>query len=362
MTAELRRLPSVVEVQSPSDLLPPLDERRLGSLRAGLAALRRFPDLERLRQRGATVSELLPAVSGLGDAVDEVAFALRQGGRPAQAADEVKEAIASLKQVLKGLPDDGRAALKEAEAGVASVIERALTSARKVARRGSYLPEDLPPLFRTRFVSHDGAAVALYAYPAGDIWQREVSKRFADDVESVDPEATGPAVSVYQHERMVVEGFLRAALLALVLVVVTLWIDFRDVKATALAMIPLVAGWMWMLGMMRVAGLSFNVANIVVLPLLLGLGIDAGAQIIHRHRDSLEQHGGKARLTDLVCGTGSAILTTYLTTIMGFAALMVGDYGAMLSLGLMMTIGLSFCLAASLLLLPAVLLALGLVE
>jgi hypothetical protein len=362
MTAQLRRLPSVVEVQSPTDLLPELDAGRLASLRAGFAALRRFPDVERLRNRGTTVSELLPKVSGLADAVDEVAFALRQGGRPLQAADEVKEAITSLKQVLKGLPDDGRHALGEAEAGVASVIERALTTAREVARRGSYLPEDLPELFRVRFVSHDHEAVALYAYAAGDIWQREVSKQFAEDVESVDPEATGPAVSVYQHERMIVEGFLRAALMALVLVIATLWIDFRDVKATALAMIPLIAGWMWMLGMMRVANLTFNVANIVVLPLLLGLGIDAGAQMIHRYRDSVEEHGGKATLRDLLCGTGSAILTTYLTTIMGFAALMVGDYGAMVSLGLMMTIGLSFCLVASLLVLPAILVTLDLVE
>jgi predicted RND superfamily exporter protein len=362
MTAQLRRLPSVVEVQSPTDLLPELDEGRLASLRAGFAALRRFPDVERLRNRGTTVSELLPVVSGLGDAVDEVAYALRQGGRPLEATDEVKEAITSLKQVLKGLPDDGRRALGEAEAGVASVIERALTTAREVARRGSYLPEDLPELFRVRFVSHDHQAVALYAYAAGDIWQREVSKRFAEDVESVDSQATGPAVSVYQHERMIVEGFLRAALMALVLVIATLWIDFRDVKATALAMVPLIAGWMWMLGMMRVANLSFNVANIVVLPLLLGLGIDAGAQIIHRYRDSAGEHGGKAKLRDLLCGTGSAILTTYMTTIMGFAALMVGDYGAMVSLGLMMTIGLSFCLVASLLVLPAVLVTLDLAE
>lgn len=362
MTAALRRLPSVVEVQSPTDLLPPLDEQRLAALRKGFAALGRFPDFERLRNRGTTVSELLPAVSALGDAIDEVAFALRQGGRSTQAADEVKEVLSSLKQVLRGLPDDGREALRLAEADVASILERALTTARNVAQRGSYLPQDLPELFRVRFVSRDGSAVTVYAYPAGDIWQREVSKRFAHDVESVHPEATGTAVSVYQHERMIVEGFLRAAMMALVLVIAVLWIDFHDVKDTALAIIPLIAGWMWMLGSMRVADLTFNVANIVVLPLLLGLGIDAGAQIIHRYRDSIEEHGGKATLSDLICGTGSAILTTYVTTIMGFAALMVADYGAMLSLGLVMTIGLGCCLIASLLVLPAVLVVLDLVE
>jgi hypothetical protein len=291
--------------------------------------------------------------------MEEVAFALRQADRPSAGADDVKVALASLQHTLTTLPDGGRAALGALESEVAALLERAFATARRVADRGGYLPSDLPDLFKARFMSRDGKALALYVYPAGDIWQPDVAARFSAEVEQVDPNAAGLAVSIHEHERMIVTGFERAAVVAVLLVVAALFVDFRNTRDIVLALVPLLTGWVWMLGAMAVLGLTFNVANVVVLPLLLGIGVDAGAQIVHRCRDSEAERCGQASVDDLLRGTGGAVLLVSATTIAGFAALMVADYGAMKSLGLIMTIGMTFCLAASLLVLPALLVVIG---
>ena len=94
---------------------------------------------------------------------------------------------------------------------------------------------------------------------------------------------------------------------------------------------------------------------IVALPLLTGVGVDAGAHMMHRWRQSADANGGMADLDEVMRGTGSAVLMASVTTALGFAALMLADYGGMKSLGATMTIGIIGCMIASLLVLPAVL-------
>jgi predicted RND superfamily exporter protein len=77
--------------------------------------------------------------------------------------------------------------------------------------------------------------------------------------------------------------------------------------------------------------------------------------MMHRWRESADAHGGVAELDDLIRGTGAAVLMASTTTAVGFATLMIGDYGGMKTLGLSMTVGVIGCLFAAVLVLPAVL-------
>lgn len=353
----LRALPSVASVESATDLLPPLDEARLKALRAALAG--RAPDPARLAARGGTAAEVIEKVDALADAIDEAAFALRQAGRDAAPAAEAKAALGALRERLAGLPGEGRAAIAALEGDVAAMLARALPVARRVAERGGYAAEDLPPLLRRRFASRDGAELAVYLRPRGDPWDPEVARRFRDDVVRVAPSSAGLALTIFEHERMIVAGFERAALLALALVLLIVLIDLRSARDTALVLAPLAAGWLWTLGAMRLAGLTVDVANIVALPLLLGIGVDASVHIIHRCRESAAARGGIADVEEVLRGTGRAVLVATTTTAVGFGALMAGDYGAMKSFGLLMTLGMGCCLFASVVLLPSVLVLLG---
>jgi len=112
---------------------------------------------------------------------------------------------------------------------------------------------------------------------------------------------------------------------------------------------------------MRAFGLQFDVANIVTLPLVLGVGIAYGVHLMHRVREGDPKPGSSTpqslpTIDDAIRGTGGAIAVAALTTVAGFAALIVPDYGGMQSLGAVMVIGIVTCLLTTIIVLPAVLL------
>ena len=104
---------------------------------------------------------------------------------------------------------------------------------------------------------------------------------------------------------------------------------------------------------MQVFGLELNVANIVVLPLILGIGVDTSVHILHRVREEERSSGGQASLSVVISGTGRAVLFAALTTMAGFAGLTVADNGAMKSLGYLMVLAITSTLGSSLVILPA---------
>jgi len=124
-------------------------------------------------------------------------------------------------------------------------------------------------------------------------------------------------------------------------------------------MVPPVLGFSWMLGIMATVGFDLDAANIIILPLIMGLGVDAGVHLVHRMRQSAEERTGVASLSDVVRGTGSAVLLASCTTAIGFASLTLADYGAMTSLGAAMTLGVLTSMLASLVVLPSLMVVLG---
>lgn len=354
--ADLRALDSVAGVQSPSDLLPPLDEAGLATLRTGLKAFGRAPDVEALATKRIDPAQVAKRAEEIADLLDEVAFALRGAGMDTQGAKAAKDAFVSLAKTIEGLDEAGNARVRGINAEAAAVLGSAIATASAVAQRGHYAPEDLPPLFATRFVSKDGGAVALFVVPSGEFWEEDVGLAFADDVRRVDEGAVGLAMVHVAHGRQVREGFERAALYAAGLIVVLLLLDFRSAKDALLALFPTVLGWLWMLGLMPVLGLTFNVANIVALPLVLGIGIAFGVHMLHRLREDEDE---RPMLDTVVRGTGGAIGVAAMTTMVGFAALTLSPYGGMVSLGATMVLGIGACLVATLIVLPALLLVVG---
>ena len=358
LATKLRALPSVASVQSATDLLPALDDAGLKALREGVAGMGREPDFDALRNRKRSTKELARAVAKLSDTVDEVAFTLRRSKRPTAGVTEVKDALSALRTRILGLGSD-TTTMATTEQTVADLLERAWRTAKAVAERGHYLPSDLPEMFRNRFVSKDGKALAVFVNPAGNVWDAQTAETFATETAGVDPEISGLAVAVHEHIRMIKEGFTRASMYSAGLVLLFLLIGFRRLGDALLAILPVAVGVSWLVGLMGATGMSFNVANVVTLPLITGVGVDAGAHMMHRWRQSADAGGGVASIGEIIRGTGAAVLMASLTTATGFAALMLGEYGGMKTLGLTMTIGIGACMVASLLVLPAVLLVTG---
>ncbi len=287
-----------------------------------------------------------------------------EGIEPARAlADELRalDSVAAVHSPTDALPplnlDRLRARIAlEPDENSADSFRRAWQTASNIVERGGYSPTDLPAVLQAQFVSVDGEAVALQVIPEGDIWDPAVAAQFYREVIAVAPQATGMAMHIDAHLRFIREGFTRAAALAALVIMLVLGAAFRSLRDAALAFLPCVVGFGWMLGLMVAIGFPFDAANIVVLPLILGIGVDAGVHLMERVRQSeRERPDGVASLREVVVGTGGAVALASCTTMAGFAMLMLADYGAMQSLGLLMTIGIACCLVASLWVLPAVL-------
>ncbi|HEU5073375.1 MAG TPA: MMPL family transporter, partial [Polyangiaceae bacterium] len=354
LTEALRGRPEVSFVQSPSDLLPPETPERLRRLQQAVAeSASHVPVLPELSPKYA--AERLEAFSDLRDAFDELGHALRQANRDGAPASRIAHELGALIRWMKLQPDQGTAALNRMTRGLSSALSRARETARKIAARGAYAPEDLPPIFKARFVAKDSKRLAVHVYPSGDVWEPGFAERFATSLRALDPEVAGAALNVVPHERYITEGFQRAAVYALLGVAVIVWLTFRRVRDTLLALLPVTLGWLWMLGLMRPLGIEFTPANMVALPLILGLGVDTGVHILHRANEV----SGTAKLAALLQGTGVAVSVAALTSIIGFGALTVADYRAMQGLGLLLSLGVGLCLLASVVVLPAVLVLLG---
>jgi len=354
LTDELRRTSEVALVQSPSDLLPPETPERIARIRDAVAALEDFaPRIP--EARAAQGPERLAAFTRLADTLDELSFALRQANLDGSDATRAARELNGLAAWLSSQPDAGASALNRVGKALEGALQRALTTARRIAERGHYAPTDLPAVFVSRFVSKDGTRLAVHAYPAGNVEEEGFATRFAARLRALDPNVAGTALNLLPHERYITEGFRRAAGYSLVLMSLALWLMFRRVGDTLLALLPVILGSIWMLALMRPLGIQFTAANMVALPLLLGICLDSGVHIVHR---SLEGPGA-ARLETLVQGTGTAVSVAALTNLMGFASLMTADYRAMQGLGLLLSLGIALSLLASVLVLPALLVVLG---
>ena len=188
----------------------------------------------------------------------------------------------------------------------------------------------------------------LKVYGRGDIWDIDGLSRFVNDVKSVDSRATGQPLQTYYASHQMQHSYIHAAFYALAAVVVVLLLEFRKFSLTFLALVPLGAGMVQMFGLMGLMGIPLNPANMIVLPLILGIGLDDGVHVVHDFR---RRRGGYRVSTSTV----AAVVVTSLTTMVGFGSLMLANHQGLQSLGRVLTIGVTCCLFSSLVLLPAML-------
>jgi len=195
---------------------------------------------------------------------------------------------------------------------------------------------DLPKSLVTRFVSASGRYL-LRIYGKADIWDMDALGQFVQDVRRVDPQATGKPLQTYEASRQMQRSYLLAGLYSLVAVAVILVLDFRSLRTALLAMLPVAVGMLQMLGLLGFLGIQLNPANMIVLPLILGIGIDDGVHVVH----DFKAQSGHYRLTN---STATAVLMSTLTSMVGFGSLMIASHRGLESLGRVLTIGVSCCL------------------
>jgi hopanoid biosynthesis associated RND transporter like protein HpnN len=206
--------------------------------------------------------------------------------------------------------------------------------------------QDLPLSLRNRFVGQTGRHL-LQVYPRENVWQRDNQEAFVRELRTVAPEVTGTPVLLFEYLDLLRRSYRQAVLCALVLMALLVWLHFRSVTCVLLALLPVAIGTIWLLALMAVLDIQFNPANIMTVPLLIGIGVTNGIHILNRYAE--ERHPSM-----LARSTGKAVLVSALTTVAGFGSLMLARHQGIASLGYVMSIGVASCVIAALTFLPCV--------
>jgi hopanoid biosynthesis associated RND transporter like protein HpnN len=268
-----------------------------------------------------------------------------------QAPREAHVARATADEVLAKLAGGAvePARLERLQENLARDFADTLHRLRQALDPGPITPDDLPPELRERYVGA-GGRMMLRVHPAVDIWEDAGASRFIGELRTVDPDVTGPPVTAFESIRLIRRGYFQGAVYALALVAVITWVVLRSVRATALTLVPLVLGILWTLGLMRVFGLSFTLANVWAIPLVMGTAAEYGLNVFVRFREGRETGGPPLPRSGVL-----AVLLNGLTTIGGFGSLMVASHQGIFGLGLLLTIGATVSLVASLVVTPVLL-------
>jgi predicted RND superfamily exporter protein len=209
--------------------------------------------------------------------------------------------------------------------------------------------EDVPVELRRKFVGGSGHFL-LQIHPKVDIWEREGARRFVGELRSVDPEVTGAPIITYEATQLMERGYRQGTAYAFILVGALTALMIRRLKESLLALLPLVLGVVWTIGLMHLCGLKFNLANVWGLPLIVGTSAEFGLNLVLRYMEG-RAHGGPL----VARSTVMAVTVNGLTTLVGFASLMVAAHQGIFGLGLLLALGMVCGLAASLLVLPVTL-------
>jgi hopanoid biosynthesis associated RND transporter like protein HpnN len=238
-------------------------------------------------------------------------------------------------------------ALARVEESLVGGLGRSLADLRASLAAESISERNLPDDLVRRWVAADGTW-RVEVIPRADLGDEEALRAFVAEVRTIAPRATGEPVINVSAGEAVVAAFRRALLGASVATLLLLLIALRSVRDASRVMIPLLLAGAMTGAATVLLRLPFNYANVIALPLLLGVGVDNGIHMVHRRRVS------SASDRDLLeTSTARAVLYASLTTIFSFGNLAFSSHPGTASMGRLLTIGMLAVLGCTLVVLPA---------
>lgn len=213
----------------------------------------------------------------------------------------------------------------------------------------------LEPLFFQR----DGSfSSIIYIAPSRDLWSRSETASFAEMVTGKlaakgvardNYTLTGSSLLSAELRRLIMDNLRWALWLACMGIAVVLLLYYRNLKFFALALLPVILGMAVLAGIMAIFRIDFNFLNVIVIPMIVGIGIDDGVHLTNTFREK-----GDVDIVSEISLTGRAVLLTSLTTLVGFGSIVLAHYPGLKSMGYVAVIGVGACMLVSLLVLPPI--------
>jgi len=242
------------------------------------------------------------------------------------------------------------AVLAKLEASLLTTLPATLDFLHTALRAGALNEDGIPQWLRQRWIGPNGT-YRIEVTPKEDIGDIHALRRFVTQVRAIAPDATGAPVFTLEAGNAVIHAFEQASILALVLILLLLLVLLRSIKDTFLVLFPLLLAGLLTIATAVLLGISFNFANVIALPLLLGIGVDNGIHMVQRFRHMQPDRKNTHQL--LATSTSQAVMFSALTTICGFGNLAFSPHQGTASMGQLLTLGVAFAMISTLLVLPA---------
>jgi hypothetical protein len=348
--AQFAALPAVERVESLTSVLPANQEERLTLVQA-LAPVVEPLSLSWAQSASIDLEELDVLLGKIRFKLQRPHTSWDPAKRPAETALlAARQALLALQERLRTTPPEMTERVLEIwqRAFMADFADKLGLLQRNVHPSGPITLADVPGYLRERYVGQSGQFL-LRVYARHNIWEREPMQDFVTQVQAIDADVTGSPVVAFYAIREMQRGYFRGGLYALAVIVGITWLDFRRLKPTVFALLPLGLGVLWIVPWMVVFDVHLNMANLVVLPLFMGIAVDCGVHLVHRALETPE-----TAASPLASSTGKAVFVSGLTTMVGFGSLMVAQHAGIFSLGLLLTLAIGCNLAAGFIVLPLV--------
>jgi hopanoid biosynthesis associated RND transporter like protein HpnN len=255
-------------------------------------------------------------------------------------------AVASrrLADALSKLADSSQATREKAQAVFVDPMKIMLGQLKSSLQAQPVSLKNLPPELVSSWKTKDGL-MRVEALPRGDPNDNETLRRFAAAVLAAEPTAIGGPVSILKSGDLVVRAFIQAGICALVVISLLLWLTLRRITDVLLTLVPLLVAGAVTLEICVLIKMPLNFANIVALPLLLGVGVAFKIYYVTAWRS------GRTNL--LQSSLTRAIFFSALTTATAFGSLWLSSHPGTSSMGKLLALSLVTTLAAVLLFQPA---------
>lgn len=340
LAARLRELPPVAQALTLADFVPKAQDEKLALLAD--AAFFAPPPVEpapppSLDAQRAAFARLERALAGVGDAEPALAASARR----------LAAALAALRLALESGADPGPL-LAHVQGNVVGTLPEQLGELRLALSASRVGLAELPRQFTDKMLAPDGRA-RVQVFAKRDLSDSAALTEFVDAVSALSPEISGNATRTLGFGRATSDAMRQALATGLIGMALFLFLLWRNVWDILLAFFPLALAAVLMCAAMVIFGMPFNFANVIVLPMLLGMGIDNGIHLVHRHRANPEE--GDVLSTS----TARAVFYAALTTVLCFGALAFAPHRGMAALGRLLTLGVAATLLCYVVVLPAVL-------
>ena len=333
VAARLAALPQVSRAMTLESFIPDAQDQKLAAIQHAAAALDTTIKPANIRPAPSdaeTVQALESAATGLSQVAGE------DKGAGATAARR----LSALLSRLAAAPPALRV---KADQVLVPPLKFELDQLRLMLKAQKIIRETLPSDLTRNWIGANGAA-RVQVLPRGDSNDDTTLRTFASAVLAVEPTATGAPVSLQAAADMVVRAFFEAGTLALVSIAVLLWIALRRLGDVLLTLVPLILAGLVTLEISVLIGLPLNFANIIALPLLLGVGVAFKIYYIMAWR------AGKTNLLESTLTR--AVIFSAMTTATAFGSLWLSEQPGIASMGKLMALSLACTLAAAVLFQP----------